>query len=112
MEEHPSYHEAITGEEAKERLKKKGCHCYLTRYSKSQNCYVLSVLKPQQSMDFVWNFKIVFSKDEKKKICGLTKEFDNIIALLEHYEHNRIDPGLSSIGQACRLNENKPCFLM
>ena len=101
----------ITEKEAKERLRKKGGHCYLTRYSKSQDCYVLSVLKPQQSKQF-WNFKIAITEKEEKRIDGLTKKFGNITSLLEYYEHNRIDPGLRSIGRACKLNEDKLCFLL
>jgi hypothetical protein len=38
-----STHQAITGEEAMQRLKQHGGLCYLTQYSKSNNCYILSV---------------------------------------------------------------------
>ena len=100
MEEHNSYHEEITGEEAEKRLRKKGGHCYLTRYNKASHYYILSVFKPQQPRDVVRHFKIVMDNG-RKRIDGLDKEFRDVASLLEHYEHWRIDPGLRSIGQAC-----------
>ena len=59
--EHPSYHQAIKRDEAKRRLAQNGGHCYLTQYSKDNNCCVPSVheeqLPPMASL--VAHFKIV-----------------------------------------------------
>ena len=46
------------------------------------------------------HFKIV-TENGRKRIYGLEKDFGDIASLLEHYEQRRIDPGLSSIGEAC-----------
>lgn len=97
--EHRSYHEAITGEEAERRLEQRGGHCYLTRYSKIRGCYVLSVHKQHRLLSPVKeHYEIVIEGKTKCRIRGKTKIFDSIESLLEHYEQNRIDPSLRSIG--------------
>ena len=99
LKEHPSNHQKITGDEAERRLKEKGGHCYLTRFSKFHDCYILSVYKKQHPDDVFEHFKIIV-KNGKKSIDGLDREFDDIHSLLGHYEHQRIDAGLKSIGKA------------
>jgi hypothetical protein len=100
LEEHEGYHQAITGREAEKRLRKNGGHCYLTRYSKFQKCYILSIHKAQKhSRPVIEHFKIIIEGDGKHKIDGKDKTFDGIKELLEYYEGNRIDPALKSIGQ-------------
>ena len=100
MGEHDSYHKAITGEEAERRLKQHGGHCYLTRYSRMRECYVLSVFehvqKPMQPQ--VDHFEIVVEEDGRHRIKGKTADFDNVVQFLLHYEHNRINPAFKSIG--------------
>lgn len=109
--EHPSYHQAITGGEAERRLKQCGTeHCYLTRYSKEHKCYVLSVyeyqLPPQDNV--MEHFQIVIQKHGGKlHIRKKTQNFDDIRSLLLHYERNRIDPTLRSIGEAYTEKEYK-----
>ena len=99
MEEHNSYHQAITGKEAERRLKMCGDCCYLTRYSESQSAYMLSVLYKKNSMK---NFKISINNSgihKVYKIEGKDEEFDGIGELLNHYEKNRMDPAFPTIGR-------------
>lgn len=108
MGEHASYHQTITGEEAKRRLTLCGGHCYLTRYSRIQGCYVLSVYKYHRSLSpEIEHFEIVIENTNKHRIKGKAKTFNNIQSLLEYYELNRIDPALKSIGRAYTENEHE-----
>ena len=104
LPDHPGYHESITGEEAERRLKSFGRNGYLTRYSKDKQSYFLSVFSQQIPEDEIMHFKIIVKK-KQPRIDGKMKEFDDIKKLLKHYEENRIDPGLKTIGQKCTLEE-------
>ncbi len=103
--EHQSYHERITGEEAERRLKLFDRHCYLTRFSKNSDCYVLSVYQRQRPDDIAIHFEIVINQNGKLNIKGKTREFDDIRQLLRHYEQHRIDPALKNIGRICTQQE-------
>jgi hypothetical protein len=86
LQDHPAYHQAITGEEAVKRLRECGEHCYLTRYSSAHACYVLSSYKPQDYLDpVIMHFKIIIEDDGTLKIDGKRLEFDAIQSLLEYY---------------------------
>ena len=101
LKEHAAYHQAINGEEAERRLKKCGGHCYLTRYSNAQECYVLSVHEHQRhSKPTICHFKIVIEDNGEHRIDGKVIVFQDIQSLLGHYEQERIDPALRSIGKA------------
>ena len=97
MGEHSSYHQSIPGDEAERRLRRFGGHCYLTRYSETRKCYVLSVFENQKPYSVVRHFKII-KKDGKFNIYGKSTTFDDLQSMLTHYEQNRIDPALRSIG--------------
>lgn len=99
MGEHPSYHQAITGAEAEQRLKEYNVHCYLTRYSKLHEGYVLSVYENQIQNSVIEHFCIEVLNDGKLKIAGKNRTFDDIQHLLLHYEKHRINPALRSIGE-------------
>ena len=104
LEEHKSYHENITGEEAETRLelfcKHRNCNiCHLTRYSIERKQYVLSVLKKQKSKNTVMHFKIIL-ENKKRRIEGKTKWFDSIEELLNHYAGARIHAAFMTIGQS------------
>lgn len=108
MEENSSYHQSITGEEAEERLRTFGKHGYLTRYSESNRQYVLSVYKPRgrNQREVMKHFKLVRKSSflgKKWKIDGHHKNFTLIALLLRHYERNRIDPALRTIGECYTL---------
>ena len=101
MGEHSSYHNSIPGQEAERRLKLFSRHCYLTRYSELSNCYVLSVYQKEKPKDIIKHFKITLKDGRKHKIDGKSMEFESISELLNHYEQNRIDFALKSIGDNC-----------
>ncbi len=97
MEEHSSYHQSIPGVEAERRLKKSGLgHCYLTRYSEQDGCYKLTIYKKQRPLDVFKHFLI---STGHCRIQGKEERFESIQELLEHYENNRIDPALKTIGK-------------
>ena len=110
LEEHPGYHQQITGEEAELRLRKNGGHCYLTRFNKDLKCYILSVYEKQGSSAIMRHFKILIVNGKRKKIDGLNREFDDVISLLEYYEQHRVDPALRSIGKAYTESTYKQHF--
>lgn len=116
MDEHVSYHSVINSREAKKRLKARGDHCYLTRYSEKRRSYVLSVYK-KRPQKVCLHFEIsIENKGCRKvyKIKGLTKEFNKIEDLLKHYEGTRIDPALKSIGRCISEAEvmHKNCIFL
>ncbi len=99
LPEHKAFHHTITQIEAEKRLKRKGdCCCYLTRYSRTNECYILSVYqsRPTSTMK---HFKIEKDGNGKYKIKRKELIFDTIEELLEHYENNSIDPALKNIGK-------------
>ena len=104
MAEHESYHEGITGEEAERRLKLVGTNSYLTRYSKKEESYVLTVFKKESPEDVIMHFKIIIQND-KHNIDGKQLKFDDIRSLLEHYESIRLDPDIKTIGQKHTLKD-------
>ena len=105
IEEHPSYHQVITRDEAERRLRQHGSHCYLIRYTESQLCYVLSVYQHQRPKDTIQHFKIIFRENGGKEISGTGMTFSNIQSLLEHYEQNRLNYNFKNIGQAYSESE-------
>ncbi len=109
MDEHPSYHEEITGDEAEKRLKLCSNHGYLTRHSKKNQSYVLSVHKQTGLEDVFKHFPILFTNGDSKmyQIGVGCKEFANLLEMLNFYERNRIDPSLKSIGT--HVTEDEYC---
>ena len=100
MDEHSSYHQSIPGEEARRRLKKSGLnHCYLTRYSDADKHYKLTIYMKQRPLEVVKNFRILLEGGGRCRIEGKEEIFDSIEQLLEHYEHNRLDPAFKTIGK-------------
>ena len=95
--EHNSYHHAITTREAEKRLKQKSGRRYLTRYSRKNKCYILSI---NQNVPTETSKHYIIDRDrEKYRIRGKEKEFTDIEELLAHYEENPIDPDLKDIGK-------------
>ena len=112
MEEDPSYHQSITGAEAERRLKMLGKLCYLTRYSKSNSEYVLTVYQPETSStdELSLHFKMTSKNSligRKWTIDGKSKSFPRISYLLGYYEENRIDPALETIGECLTFAKYK-----
>ena len=98
MEEHTSYHKTISAEEAEQRLKKcGGDRCYLTRYCDLEKNYVLSVSQKMPTR-VTKHFKIEV-QNGKCNIHDNTDVFDDIPQMLQHYEHNRLDPDFETIGK-------------
>ena len=96
IEEHKGYHHEISSKEAEKRLRRKGGHCYLTRYSNTHSCYILSTLQSRPTPT-IRHYRI--EKDKQKyRIKGKTLTFDGINELLTYYEENSIDPALINIG--------------
>lgn len=84
----------------------KSC-CYLTRYSRNQKSYVLSVFHTQWPNDETEHIGINIDQG-KYKLKGNSKEiFDSIDSLLQHYETHRISPGYPKIGESYPENEFK-----
>ena len=105
MEEHSSYHNAITGEEAILRLKNSGHpHCYLTRYSLSTSVYVLTVYKKERPADVEEHYPLNI-ENNKRKIEGKENDYASLAELLHYYEHARINPSLPYIGHNYTLEE-------
>ena len=107
MDEHPSYHGAISGEEAEKRLKICCTHGYLTRYSENSQCYVLSVYQEFPHEEVVKHFPITFTSNGGQKMYKISSDEEpkGLQAMLTYYECNRIDPALKNIGGCVSLQE-------
>ncbi len=112
MAEHSSYHGVITGKEAAHRLKEVGTRCYLTRYSRTQRCYILTVYEQELIAEHITpgiqDIKIVITQQVRKRVNRYqvgAREFDNPDKMLRYYEKNRIDPGLQDIGRCITKRE-------
>ena len=106
----PSYHGALTGNQAESRLKECGGNCYLLRYSVKQKAFVLSVLtrnndEKVSDNTFHVNFtlKIMKGNDNKNtyEIDGSEERFENINELLKCYSMSPLDATVTSIGKPC-----------
>ena len=95
--EHPSYHQSITSDEAEHRLQKCGGHCYLTRFSESNERYILSVYQDIPTYT-IKHYRITVERGDIY-IEGKKRYFDSIRELLAFYENNRIDPAFKTIGR-------------
>lgn len=108
LEDHSSYHQSITREEAEKRLKKCGGHCYLTRFSRTNEKYILSVYqeKPTKTIE---HYKITIHECVRLEDKG--KSFSNIAELLTFYENNRVSPAFKNIGQCYSEDEYERDYL-
>lgn len=99
MDDHNSYHGAMSGEEAVKRLRKANNDSYLCRYSSGNRKYVLTILK--QELHKVGQFRLAIdrSSQRKYKVEGMEKHFESIDDLLCFYEANRIHPEFDNIGR-------------
>jgi hypothetical protein len=102
--EHPSYHQAITGDEAELRLRRFGGHCFLTRYSEKKKHYILSTFKNLKPTPVIRHFKII-KKHGRVHIEGIVKTHDDLQALLTYYQEHRVNPAVKSIGRQCDYRE-------
>lgn len=107
MDEHPSYHGEISGEEAGERLKICCTHGYLTRYSENSQRYVLSVYQKFPHKEVTKHFPITFTNNGGQNMYQISSDEEpkGLQAMLTHYEKSRIDPALQNIGSCVSLDE-------
>ena len=96
--EHECYHHNISKREAERRLKQRGGRCYLTRYSETNKCYILSISQTAPT-NTIRHFYIDKEKGDVYKIRGKQKDFTSIEDLLAYYESHAIDPAFSNIGR-------------
>ena len=103
-----SYWGAMTGAEAEFKLRrlKKGGNCYLIRYSKERQHYVISVIGRQSERDppTVSHFKLDIMQEGDHimfEIEDTENKFSSISSLLEFYQEHPVSHSVSSIGEAC-----------
>lgn len=105
--DHSSYHEALTGRQAKRRLQlfcdyKRDCsRCYLTRFSSENNAYALSVYRREKDGEIMVHFEIVIDRHGDYSIKGKIKKFKSIDELLVWYQENQLDARMTTIGHSC-----------
>ena len=103
MPGHQSYHSTISGPEAEKILKASSKrNCYLTRYSKNNEAYTLSVIYIHNNQDRVSHLKLSID-DEKSQYSleGKKKTFTTLNDLLQTYEHSPLSPEIRSLGSPC-----------
>ena len=109
MDDHDSYHEEISGEEAVRRLRMCSNHGYLTRYKKTSSreddTYILTVFRNAPSGEVIRHFKIIFDNGPNKVYRINDRKFGSLQEMLDHYEQHRIDPALKKIGKAVTEND-------
>ena len=107
--EHPSYHDDISGDEAKDmlttaalELNRCGTNYYfLTRYSNFRENYVLAVLKCEDKRERskFKQFNIIIYEDERKcEIEGTGEKRDNMFELEKYFKNKRISRDIREIG--------------
>lgn len=108
---HPSYHGAITWEQAEIKLKEHGGNCYLTRYTTGRKVYVLSVMNDgiQGKEPIIRHFNLIIGdKDENTcEIQGAKKQFSNIFDLLNFYRTTPVDHAIRTIGDCLRATHTQ-----
>ncbi len=102
--DHKSYHNEISGDEAKKRLKTIGNHCYLTRYSADWKCYVLSVYMGDKELktEKCKHFKLTISEEG---VHFLNNVFPTLARMLGEYENKRFDPAFPTIGKCITVGD-------
>lgn len=105
MDDHNSYHGAISGEEAVKRLRKANNDSYLCRYSSGNRKYVITIF--QQELRKVGHFRLSINRNSQRKykVEGMTKHFESIENLLWFYETNRIHPEFDTIGRRLTVQD-------
>ena len=113
MDDDTSYHGSITSEEAKQKLKMCGGLHYLTRFSESNQRYMLSVYQ-NEPKELIKHFRLLIHRDSDGRKCvqieGKEKSFRRMEQLLQYYEDNRIDPAFECIGYLCKP-EKRPNYV-
>lgn len=118
MEDHNSYHGAISGEEAVKRLSRTNSDTYLSRFSSGNRTYVITILKHEVRKVSHFQLAINRTSQQKYRVEGMEKHFDSIDELLGFYENNRIHPEFDNIGRRLtvqdytNLRPQKHCVLM
>lgn len=107
--DHPSYHGVINMKGAELKLRQNGGNSFLTRYSKSNQMYVLTVLNYKEGESFCRDFKIKFKRENDHstyEIIGTQLEFNDISRLLDFYQYNPLSSIISSVGNFVTLGES------
>lgn len=103
---HTSYHGELVGSMAEQILKTQRGTCYLTRYSKRRDCYVLSLqfVKGPENV-VIYHFRIIVDGDRiwLDQVGGKV-EFGSLQSLLHHYQRHPLNHEIHSIGQEYRNN--------
>ena len=105
MPNHPSYHGELTTKKAEERLSMamaSGGNCYLTRYSKTRESYVLSTIVFHNGIREPVHIKL--NVDTEKgcySLEGTKKIFCTLNEFLNYFENNPLSPDIRSIGSPC-----------
>ena len=108
MPHHPSYHEIISGKEAERRLTENSeGNCYLTRYSESEEKYVVSAIVSHRGMREPVHFVLeIDSEAPSYSFKGSEKIFRTIDELLTYYEQYPLNEEIRSIGSICHPPES------
>ena len=103
----PSYHGEMKETDAEKILRECSGDCYLTRFSETNNDYVLTVLRKGQLENFLIDkkekyFKLTF------EIAGSGVEFDDLRKLLKFYKKKPISRAFNGIGDYVQSPDYEP----
>ena len=102
--EEECFHGNICRKKAIERLKATNIDSHLVRYSKTQEKYILAVLKKglgeDDDSDLFQEFKIM-DEGNRCQIDGHDETFESLKELCSHYEHTSLGPSIHDIGGSC-----------
>ena len=102
-----SFHGTINEKKAEEELKKHGVDCFLMRYNKDRNFYLLSVMTSGDNGHETKfeEYQVLCDSSVSSdtyiifKIQGREEVFDRIDNLLKFYQKNSISQTTASIGE-------------
>ncbi len=107
LKNEPSYHWSKREPEAAKLLKESEHeHCYLTRYSKRDNTFVLSVMRRERNNRSSYkHYEIIITQDKASgenfyTIRGDDEKFAEVSAMLKHYQDSSINHEGDTIGTA------------
>ena len=103
----PSYHGEMKETDAEKILRECGGDCYLTRFSETNNDYVLTVLRKGQLENFLIDNDIKFSK-LTFEIAGSERQFNDLRKLLKFYKKKPISRAFNGIGDYVQSPDYEP----
>ena len=102
------YFGTLSTPEAEENLKQCGGNCYLIRYSKGKQCFMISVIRNdvEHPISAIQHYKLSITRKDSQtaavyEIEGTEQSFTDISELLRFYQETPLTISSRTIGKVC-----------